>query len=246
MDYNDEHGFSSYETDDEYNIYKNMSSVNFNNQKQTNNKKNSNGFKVLYFCLLLVSFVVTSASISIAFFSSSARSKLLQEVESAVVNFSLQVEKVSEDTDIGLIPVSDSQIETALKGTNGVKCIDSEGYNVCQIYKITISNNSDYSTTFKGDLDLYATENSNYSNLKWAEISYSDEPKLLGSARPMSNNVLKESYGLGGRAYVSFYVAIWISDNGNNQDNSDYGNFVGNVNFEAISGDKLTSTFSSK
>ena len=62
----------------------------------------------------------------------------------------------------------------------------------------------------------------------------------------MSNSNWKTSYGIGANTTGEFYIAIWISDNGYNQNDSDYGSFTGNVTFEAISGDKLTSTFSSK
>ena len=37
-----------------------------------------------------------------------------------------------------------------------------------------------------------------------------------------------------------------VKDGGNNQNDTDYGNFTGNITFEAVSGDKMTSTFSSK
>lgn len=219
-----------------------------NNIGVNDNKKSlKNGLiKKIYFVCLIVAFLVTGLSITISFFTASARSKVIQEIESAVVNFSLKVEKITEEEKKGLIPVKDSQILNALKGENHKKCVDLNGNNVCQIYKVSVNNDSDYSTAFKSSLELIASKNSGYTNLKWAEIIYSDTPSILGDIKPMSNSNWKTSYGIGANTTGEFYIAIWISDNGYNQNDSDYGSFTGNVTFEAISGDKLTSTFSSK
>lgn len=249
MNYNDEHDFSSYETEENnYNIYKTENIV-FNNEQKNNtssNKKHNKGPGKLYFIFLFLAFLITAMSISVAFFTASARSKVIQQIESAVVNFSLKVEKITKEEKEGLIPVKDSEILNALKGENGKKCIDLNGNNVCQIYKVSVNNDSDYSTAFKSSLKLIASENSAYNNLKWAEVIYSDTPTLLGEIKPMSNTNWKTSYGIGANTTGEFYIAIWISDNGYNQNDSDYGNFTGNITFEAVSGDKLTSTFSSK
>ena len=171
---------------------------------------------------------------------------MVQEIESAVVNFNLKVEKITSEEKEGLVPVKDNEILNALKGENGKQCIDLNGNNVCQIYKVSVNNDSDYSTTFKSSLELIASKNSGYSNLKWAELIYSDNPTLLGDIKSMDMSNWKTSYGVGANTTGEFYIAIWISDNGSNQNDSDFGSFTGNVTFEAISGDKMTSTFSSK
>lgn len=248
MDYKDEHDFSSYETDvDSYNAYK-TENISFNNTEKnnTNNKKNYKGPSKLYLVFLFLAFLITAMSVSVAFFTTSARSKMIQEIESAVVNFSLKVDKITGDDRNGLIPVKDSKIYDALKGENGNQCVDLNGNNVCQIYKISVSNHSDYGTIFKSSLELIASKNSGYSNLKWAELIYSDNPTLLGDIKTMDTSNWKTSYGVGANTTGEFYIAIWISDNGSNQNDSDFGSFTGNVTFEAISGDKMTSTFSSK
>lgn len=246
MDYKDEHDFSSYETDEDvYSAY-NTKVDNTNLKPNHRNNRKSNKLNKLYFVILCISFVITSLSISVAFFTASARSKMVQEIESAVVNFSLKVEKITSEEKEGLVPVKDNEILNALKGENGKQCIDLNGNNVCQIYKVSVNNDSDYSTTFKSSLELIASKNSGYSNLKWAELIYSDNPTLLGDIKTMDTSNWKTSYGVGANTTGEFYIAIWISDNGSNQNDSDFGSFTGNVTFEAISGDKMTSTFSSK
>lgn len=247
MDYKDEHDFSSYETDEDvYSAYNTkVDNTNLKPNHRNNNRK-SNKLNKLYFVILCISFVITSLSISVAFFTASARSKMVQEIESAVVNFSLKVEKITSEEKEGLVPVKDNEILNALKGENGKQCIDLNGNNVCQIYKVSINNDSDYSTTFKSSLELIASKNSGYSNLKWAELIYSDNPTLLGDIKTMDTSNWKTSYGVGANTTGEFYIAIWISDNGSNQNDSDFGSFTGNVTFEAISGDKMTSTFGSK
>ena len=70
-----------------------------NNIGVNDNKKSlKNGLiKKIYFVCLIVAFLVTGLSITISFFTASARSKVIQEIESAVVNFSLKVEKITEE-----------------------------------------------------------------------------------------------------------------------------------------------------
>ena len=221
----------------------------FENIDVTPNKKRSVNnvlIKRAYIICLLLAFIITGLSITVSFFSASARSNLIQEIESAVVNFSLKVEKITGEEKKGLVPLKDNEVVTALNGTNGQQCIDINGNNVCQIYKVSVDNASDYSTSFRSSLKLIASKNSGYTNLKWAEIMYNDTPTLLGEIKSMSDTNWKTSYGIGPNTTGEFYIAIWISDNGNNQNDTDYGNFTGNITFEAVSGDKMTSTFSSK
>ena len=249
MNYNNEHDFSSYETNqNSYDVYKSENMLGNENLTENtyNNSKKSRGPGNLYFVFLCLAFLITAMSVSVAFFTASARSKTIQEIESAVVNFSLKAEKITDEEKKGLVPVKDDEIINALKGENGQQCTDLNGNNVCQIYKVSVDNDSDYSTAFKSSLELIASENSVYNNLKWAEVIYSDAPTLLGEIKPMSTSNWKTSYGIGANTTGVFYIAIWISDNGYNQNDSDYGNFTGNITFEAVSGDKLTSTFSSK
>lgn len=215
----------------------------------TSNKKRSGNnvlIKRIYVVCLLLAFIITGLSITVSLFSASARSNLIQEIESAVVNFSLKIEKITGEEKEGLVPLKDNEVITALKGTNGQRCIDINSNNVCQIYKVSVDNASDYSTSFRSSLKLIASKNSGYTNLKWAEIMYNDTPTLLGEIKSMSDTNWKTSYGIGPNTTGEFYIAIWISDNGNNQNDTDYGNFTGNITFEAVSGDKMTSTFSSK
>ena len=210
------------------------------------NKKRKNGVSVFYFVFLFLAFFVTCLSISIAFFTASSKSELLHEIESAVVNFSLNVEKVNKDSVDGMIPVKDSLINSSILGNNDVYCVDKNGDQVCQIYKINITNKSDYGAVFEGNLDLIAADNSNYSNLKWAFVDFYAEPKIYGDINSMQNNVLYESCLVAKNTTYSFYIVVWISDNGVPQNNTDYGDFTGNVVFTAVSGDKLTSTFTDK
>ena len=216
----------------------------FKNNESVGNR--GNGIKKFYFVILFLAFFVTCTSISIAFFTASSKSELLHEIESAVVNFSLNVEKVNKDSVDGMIPVKDNLINSSILGNNDVYCVDKNGDQVCQIYKINITNKSDYGAVFEGNLDLIAADNSNYSNLKWAFVDFYGEPKIYGNINSMQNNVLYESCLVAKNTTYSFYIVVWISDNGVPQNNTDYGDFTGNVVFTAVSGDKLSSTFTDK
>lgn len=253
MNYNDERDFSSYETDEERYGLNNGGFVKISNNENQNEHQLKNqkirkrkGPGPAYFVCLWIAFLVSALGISMSIFTSASRSKLHQEIESAVVNFSMTVEKVSGTDGLGLIPMKDSELTTAIAGPAEEKCKDASGSTVCQIYKVTVQNDSDYGVYFKSSLELIASQNSNYKNLKWVEITNGNTPFVFGQPKLMSTTDWKPSYGIGANTSMDFYIAIWISDNGQVQNYSDFGNFTGNVTFEALSGDKITSTFSAR
>jgi len=141
---------------------------------------------------------------------------------------------------------TDSLLSSAISGTKEEKCLDSEGNVVCQIYKVTVENDSDYMVYFKSSLELFSKQNSKYNNLKWVEIGAGNKPMIFGQPKIMTTTNWLSSYGIGANTTTDFYLVVWLSDNGQVQNESDYGTFTGEVTFEALSGDKITSMFVSK
>jgi len=248
MNYNDDYEFDSYETDEERYGLNNGGFVKIAEEvkKEVNvqKKPTRKGPGKYYFVCLWIAFVLSALGITVSIFTSVARSNLKKEIESAVIKYSLKVEK--EAGGYELVPLKDSDLTNAISGTKEEKCFDSNGYAVCQIYKVIVENDSDYLVYFKSKLELTAKENSGYKNLKWAEITNSNIPLVFGDPKPMSTIDWKPNYGIGANTTATFYIAIWLSDNEYLQNDSDYGSFIGNVTFEALAGDKITSTFSSK
>ena len=249
MNYNDDYEFDSYETDEERYGLNNGGFVRVAEEvkKEENIKRKipRKGPGKLYFICLWIAFILSALGITVSIFTSVARSNLKKEIESAVIKYSLKVEK--EAGGYELIPLSDSELSTAISGTKEEKCFDSNGNAVCQIYKVIVENDSDYLVYFKSTLELIANENSGYKNLKWAEINNnSNTPMVFGQPKTMSTTDWKPNYGVGANTSANFYIVIWLSDNGYSQNYSDYGSFIGNVTFEALAGDKITSTFSGR
>lgn len=245
MNYNDERDFSSYETDEEVYGLNNGGFVKFNSEQTTKkvlNRTSKKGPGKLYFVCLWIAFLLSALGITVSIFTSVSRSNLKKEIESATVNYSLKVQREAGREEMSLL--KDSQLKTAISGSKEEKCIDSEGNSVCQIYKVTIENNSDYLTYFKSGFELKPIEGSSYQNLKWAEITNDETPMIYGELKDMSITDWKTSYGVGANTYVDFYLVVWVSDNDVDQNALDYGSFNGNITFEALSGDTITSTFS--
>ena len=162
------------------------------------------------------------------------------------------------------------QLEAAL--TADETCVDDNGNNVCQIYKITVKNLSTTSTiTTRGYLTLAGTGS---TNLKWQllDSTYATDgaaPEYativpqdtrgnltvggnsiatvggaIGEGTAISSNVL------GAEDDIEYYVMVWLEETGTEQQDEDAeGSFLGTVFFTAVdaSGDEtgITASFAS-
>lgn len=108
----------------------------------------------------------------------------------ATIDFDLQVKKVTNaDNTIGVIPMSNNMMEQAVsnKSTKGV-CVDDNGNAVCQIYKITVINESTASMFVDGYVTLtggsgnpvdfngwqYAASGAR-TTMRWAQVFCNEE-----------------------------------------------------------------------
>ena len=104
---------------------------------------------IVYMVSGIVVLILAIAGAAYAYYSASATGEIVGSAAGA--GLELTIEKLSTSANDALIPLDNTvdMLSTAAKGygnsTNSFdaskSCIDKNGYTVCQIYKITISNN---------------------------------------------------------------------------------------------------------
>lgn len=96
--------------------------------------------RVIYFLIGCFCFVLVVVGATYAYFTAKATDDNTVEGNAATVTFGLSVDKVtSVDMAYGLVPMKNSQAPNAAVN----KCYDDFGRAGCQIYKITVSADSD-------------------------------------------------------------------------------------------------------
>ena len=115
-------------------------------------------------------------------------------------------------------------------------CIDKNGYTVCQVYKITISNTSNVSITLNGGVTLFGTNTPNIECAKMDDnITVTNNNSCIGS-RTLANN-----YELNADSSNDYYVMVYIKNIDKEQ--TDVGVFNGTITFTSTQGDELKARF---
>ena len=157
----------------------------------------------------------------------------------------LTVERIVPETDMALVPLVDAALGNAIKGTGGISsCVDSNGNLSCEIYQITISNPSLINLKLTGDITLVASgENNIYNNLKWELLDSPTERKVEYTVNGMETTILDRNFYLESGDTKIYYIAIWISENGRDQRETDKGVYGGIVNFYNSNGEGVSAFF---
>lgn len=157
----------------------------------------------------------------------------------------LSVERLAPETDMYLVPLLDAALGNAIKGTGGVdSCIDSNNNLSCEIYQIRVHNPSTTNVMLTGDVTLVASgEGSIYNNLKWELLDSPTERKTEYESYGMGTNILEDRLYLEVGDTRIYYIAVWISETGTDQLETDKGKFGGIVEFRTSSGQGVTASF---
>ena len=151
--------------------------------KENNNK---NGRGVFYGVIGVATLVVAIIGATFAYFTAAATNGAnVINGNMANVSFDLAVEKVVDPgASTGMIPMSNNMVEAAASNasTKGV-CVDANGNAVCQIYKITVTNNSSATMFVDGYVALAGgsgiptditpvptTPDGNNTTMRWAQV----------------------------------------------------------------------------
>ena len=175
------------------------------------------------FCVLIIIGII---GYTYSFFTATVTDSVTIRGEAASLNLTLTVTKISSNNTKGLIPQLDDYITSAVIGRNG-SCIDDNNNNVCQVYKITLTNSGSSTVYVNGTLTLTAKNN---PNLKWAMINGTTEPTLTSSINNNNYVTLTENELYNVSETKNYYIVLWISETGLYQ--TDNGIFNGVVKFE--------------
>lgn len=187
--------------------------------------------------------VVTGSTYAYYFFSGEDTSTLTGDLGKASID--LTVERVVPDTDMPLVPLLDAALGNAIKGNGGVSaCIDSNNNLSCEVYQIKVHNPSTTNIQLTADVTLVASGEGNvYNNLKWELLDDVNQRKTEYESYGMGTNVLEDKLYLEVGDTRIYYIAVWISENGTDQRETDKGQYGGIVEFRTSNGQGVTASF---
>ena len=143
--------------------------------------ENNNKRGIFYGVIGVATLVVAIIGATFAYFTASADVSNNITGNMASVSFGLGVAKVTTAGDTsGLIPMSNNMVEQAVSNASqkGV-CIDAAGNAVCQIYEVTVTNNSTAAMFVDGYVALtggsgiptdYTSSTLNQTTMRWAQV----------------------------------------------------------------------------
>ena len=161
------------------------------------NERNKNGRGIFYGVIGVATLVVAIIGATFAYFTATVSSNGNEITGNAAsVSFGLRVEReeTTDQTNGGLIPMSNSMVESAVNlgglpggtGSNKAACVDDNGNSVCQIYKVTVTNTSsaalflDGYVTLNGGLATATASSDVTSNptvMRWAQVFKTTSPE---------------------------------------------------------------------
>lgn len=198
----------------------------------------------IYMITGIVVLIITIAGSAYAYYSASATGEIVGSAAGA--GLELTVTKLSTSANDALIPLDNdvNTLSTAAKGYgnstssfDGSKsCIDRNGYSVCQVYKITISNTSSVPITVNGEVNLYGAYTPNIECSKMeSSIVVTDNTSCK------SPNNLADNYVLKANTSQDYYIMVYI--NNINEPQDDNGRFNGEIIFTSTQGSSLKARF---
>ena len=166
----------------------------------------------------------------------------------STANVDLEVSRVTPSEKNGtsrLVPLLDAALKNALKGNGGVSsCVDANKNVSCEVYKITLKNTGKSTLKLTGTITLIASGANNiYQNLKWELIENATTRKNEYKTNGMEKSTLEKNFSIAPNETKEYYIALWISENGQDQLKTDVGVYGGLVEFRSSNGTGTTATF---
>ena len=142
------------------------------------NNENKKGRGIFYGVIGVATLVVAIIGATFAYFTATQTNDNTITGNAASINFGLKVERAetTDQTNGGLIPMSNTMVEKAVSATT--PCKDDNGNSVCQIYKITLTNQSSASMFLDGYVTLTnatatgtsTDDTSATTTMRWAQV----------------------------------------------------------------------------
>lgn len=193
--------------------------------------------------------IVAVAGSAYAYYAASATANVSGTAAGA--GLSLTVNKVSTGASGNLIPIDadPTTLTKAAKGWTGsaigtswnasYACKDKNGYSVCQIYEVKLTNNSSVAMNFNiGVTALSGTNTPNIDVVKMdSNISVTSATSIKGSASGIANNVAVSANGTSS----TYYIMVFIKNLTTSQ--TDNGAFSGTVTAVSTTGSQVKANF---
>lgn len=190
--------------------------------------------------------ILLVSSATYAYFSAQTEDSSIQGGTASAADLKLVVEKISTSAKDKLIPLDNDTVSltTAAKGygfsgttyDSTKSCIDKNGYSVCQVYKITVTNNGSATVALNGGVTYLEGENT--PNIACAVME--SNISVTNNTTCLSSTALANDVKLSAGDEKVYYIIVYI--NNLHTEQYDVGKFNGTVTFSSASGN-LTADF---
>lgn len=200
----------------------------------------------LVYAIIGVTLLVVAVSGSAyAFFAASASNTNSISGKTLDVKLDIgSVTKVSSGSG-DLIPIYDSSVSghTSQLATAITKdCVDSNGYTVCQVYKVTVTNGGSNDTAITTKISVAGP-----TNIKWAKMTGRNALATGTGIDNLTSDTLSTDVAVKANGSTDLYFLVYLKNTGSNQTAADAGkNITGTVTIEASTGGaQIEATFNS-
>ena len=216
--------------------------------EENREQKKMNG-PLIYAIVGVAVLIVAVAGSAYAYYAATATANLSGTAAGA--GLSLTVNKVSTGASGNLIPIDadTTTLTNAAKGWTGsaigtswnasYACKDKNGYSVCQIYEVKLTNDSSVAMNFNiGVTALSGTNTPNIDVVKMdSNISVTSATSIKGNASGIANNVAVSANGTSS----TYYIMVFIKNLATAQ--TDNGAFSGTVTAVSTTGSQVKANF---
>lgn len=210
----------------------------------------NNGKGIFYGVIGVATLIVAIIGATFAYFTASAPSNdnVIKGQTATAASMSLAVDQVLPADDSGkqadagrIVPLADTDLETALKRG----CVDSNGYVACQVYEVTVSNDTTGGDPVRTATSVQLTNMGTIANLKWqrltalatSENANVDSDFTAVTTHGAATELKANTTGVVNGTPDVYYFVVWLSDN-NDQTTSDAGKtFGGTVSLNMVNAD---------
>lgn len=215
---------------------------------EENNRK---GAGIFYAVVGVATLVVAIIGATFAYFSATATNNdTIVGGTATGNNIALAVAPIAPVTSgrtENMIPMLEDDLQTGLTGTGGKSCIDSNGNTVCQVYKVTVTNNGATAVTLDATLNLTTAKGTGEgtgANMKWQLIESATTEGTVGTMKSQGTaELFADDLSLTASGTKDYFIVVWLLETGGSQDSSDAGiNYTGTVTVNAVGADGSTTS----
>ena len=197
-----------------------------------------NGKGLFYGVIGVATLIVAIIGATFAYFTATQTNDNTITGNAASINFGLDVERAetTDQTNGGLIPMSNTMVEKAVSAET--PCKDDNGNSVCQIYKITLTNQSSASMFLDGYVTLTSNTETGKSTdlasagttMRWAQVFYNDGKYSTGGTTTLNADSEKTINSLDNKSDLTGMSKnmIYASGDGYLNTVTDTADFAGN------------------